>query len=84
MNTLVNFRPASTSQDLINNLFTRPYTKIEFIEHDLNVSRLTASKYLNALCEGGFLRKKKVGRSNYYINIALNAILTSDAMRNGR
>lgn len=72
------------SQDLINNLFTRPYTKIEFIEHDLNVSRLTASKYLNALCEGGFLRKKKVGRSNYYINIALNAILTSDAMRNGR
>ncbi|CQR26478.1 conserved hypothetical protein [Thiomonas arsenitoxydans] len=31
------------SQDLINNLFTHPYTKIEFIERDLNVSRLTAT-----------------------------------------
>jgi hypothetical protein len=40
------------------------------------VSRLTATKYLEALCGGGFLSKVKVGRSNYYINRALNAILT--------
>jgi hypothetical protein len=31
------------SQDLINNLFTHPYTKIAFIERDLKVSRLTAT-----------------------------------------
>ena len=49
------------SQDLINNLFTHPYTKIEFIESDLNVSRLTATKYLDALTEGGFLQKQKIG-----------------------
>ncbi|HPS58358.1 MAG TPA: Fic family protein [Spirochaetota bacterium] len=64
------------SQDLINNLFFHPYTKIEFIENDLNVSRLTAAKYLDVLAEDGFLRKEKIGRSNYYINIALYLILT--------
>lgn len=63
------------SQDLINNLFMHPYTKIEFVERDLGVSRLTATKYLDALDAGGFVRKQKLGRSNYYINLALNGIL---------
>lgn len=63
------------SQDLINNLFMHPYTKIEFIERDLGVSRLTASKYLDALAAGGFVQKNKIGRSNYYVNVALNRIL---------
>jgi Fic family protein len=59
------------SQDLINNLFTHPYTKIEFLQNDLQVSRLTATKYLDKLAESGFLKKQKVGRSNYYVNLAL-------------
>lgn len=63
------------SQDLINNLFTHPYTKIEFIRRDLQVSRMTATNYLDSLAEGGFLIKQKVGRSNYYINAALYSIL---------
>jgi len=63
------------SQDLINNLFMHPYTKIEFVQNDLKVSRLTATKYLDALAEGGFVQKHKAGRSNYYINVALNQIL---------
>ena len=63
------------SQDLINNLFTHPYTKIEFVQRDLQVSRITATKYLDALVEDGFLAKQKSGRSNYYINHALNRIL---------
>ena len=63
------------SQDLINNLFTHPYTKIEFVQRDLQVSRITATKYLDALTEGGFVKKQKMGRGNYYVNIALNAIL---------
>ena len=66
------------SQDLINNLFMHPYTKIEFIERDLGVSRLTATKYLDALAADGFLSKQKLGRSNYYINLALNRILLGD------
>ena len=64
------------SQDLINNLFSHPYTKIEYIEHDLKVSRLTATRYLDALVSDGFLHKRKIGRSNYYINVALYAVLT--------
>jgi len=63
------------SQDLINNLFTHPYTKIEFVQRDLGVSRVTATKYLDALADGGFVRKHKIGRGNYYINLGLNAVL---------
>ncbi|HEY4957961.1 MAG TPA: Fic family protein [Caldimonas sp.] len=63
------------SQDLINNLFTHPYTKIEFVQRDLQVSRLTATKYLDSLVEGGFVAKHKVGRGNYYVNLALSAVL---------
>jgi Fic family protein len=66
------------SQDLINNLFTHPYTKIDFVRRDLGVTRLTAGKYLDALAAGGFLRKQKVGRSNYYINAGLYAILSEE------
>jgi Fic family protein len=68
------------SQDLINNLFSHPYTKIEFIQNDLKVSRLTATKYLDTLTAAGFVEKQKIGRSNYYINAPLFHILTGDAM----
>ena len=63
------------SQDLINNLFTHPYTKIEFVQRDLQVSRITATKHMDALAQGGFVKKQKMGRSNYYVNLALNAVL---------
>lgn len=66
------------SQDLINNLFNHPYTKIEFVERDLNVSRLTATRYLNTLARSGFLQKRKIGRTNYYMNPVLTAILTGE------
>ena len=60
--------PKIYSQELLNNLFKHPYTKIDFIIHDLEVSRITATKYLGQLVEHGFLHKEKIGRSNYYIN----------------
>jgi len=65
------------SQDLLNNLFKHPYTKIEFIENDLGVSRITASKYLNLLAKDGVLKKEKLGTGNYYINVKLIKILTN-------
>ncbi len=64
------------SQDLLNNLFKHPYTKIEFIEKDLGVSRITAAKYLNELAKHGLLRKEKLGTGNYYINEKLMDLLT--------
>lgn len=65
------------SQDLLNNLFSHPYTKIEFIKNDLRVSRLTATSYLDKLAKAGFLIKKKYGRSNFYINTVLFGLLTN-------
>jgi Fic family protein len=67
--------PKIYRQELLNNLFNHPYTKIEFMVNDLNVSRLTATKYLEQLVEIGLLKKEKVGRSNYYINQALLSLL---------
>ena len=67
------------SQDLINNLFTHPYTKIEFVQRDLQVSRITATKYMDALAAGGFVQKQKIGRGNYYVNTALNKVLLNAA-----
>ncbi len=64
------------SQDLLNNLFKHPYTKIEFIQNDLGVSRITAANYLNKLSKDGLLRKEKLGTGNYYINEKLFKILT--------
>lgn len=66
------------SQDLINSLFAHPYTKIQFIEQELDVSRITATKYLDQLTAGGILRKERVGRANYYINQPLTAILIAE------
>jgi len=63
------------SQDLINNLFSHPYTRIEHVVRDLGVTRLTATKYLDALAENGVLVKRKIGRSSYYINGRLCEIL---------
>jgi predicted transcriptional regulator len=57
--------------ELINNLFFHPYTKIEFIQRDMQVSRNTASKYLEWIVEVGLLEKVKVGKTNYYFNIKL-------------
>lgn len=69
--------PKMYSQDLLNNLFRHPYTKIEFVMEDLRVSRLTATRYLEKLTTNGFLEKHKLGRSNFYINQPLLLIFTS-------
>ncbi len=37
------------SQDLVNNLFRHPYTRIEFVMNELDVSRPTATSYLERL-----------------------------------
>lgn len=64
------------SQELLNNLFNHPYTKIEFLENDLGVSRITAANYLNKLAQDGILKKEKLKTGNYYINEKLFELLT--------
>lgn len=69
--------PKVYSHELLNNLFRYPYTKIEFVMRDLDVSRNTAIRYLERLEQLGLLVKHKVGRENFYINMALHRLLIS-------
>lgn len=61
-------QPKLYSQDLLNNLFRHPYTKIDFMMRDLDVTRITATRYLNVLVSMGLLQLVKVGRTNFYLN----------------
>jgi len=68
-------QPKLYSQDLLNNLFRHPYTKIDFMMRDMGVTRITATRYLNLLVEMKLLELVKVGRTNFYLNRALFELL---------
>ena len=59
---------ASYKHELLNNLFFHPYTKIDFLQKDMMLSRQTSAKYLDKIVEVGLLTKMKLGRENYYVN----------------
>jgi Fic family protein len=60
--------------ELLNNLFFHPYTKLEYFQRDMSISRQTASKYLDKIVSTGLLEKIKLGRENYYVNKGLMAL----------
>jgi Fic family protein len=66
------------SQDLLNNLFRHPYTRIEFVQRDLGVTRQTAARYLEQLVVGGLLEKQQAGRNIYFVNAPLVALFTGE------
>ena len=68
--------PKLYSQDLLNNLFRHPYTRIEFVQNDLGVTRQTAAKYLKQLAEKGFVQEQAKGKHLYFINTPLVELLT--------
>lgn len=57
--------------ELLNNLFFHPYTKVEFLEKELMVSRVTAGRYMKSLLETGLIERVKIGKAYYYMNIPL-------------
>lgn len=63
------------SQDLLNHLFSHPYTKIDFVEKELGIHRNTATKYLEELVSIQLLTKHKVGKQNFYLNDKLFELL---------
>jgi Fic family protein len=67
--------PKIYSQDLLNNLFRHPYTKIDFVMEETGVSRKTAAKYLDELDKIGIVSKQKIWKDNYYINTNLYNLL---------
>lgn len=67
--------PRIYSQDLLNNLFRHPYTKIEFVVDELGVSRQTAAKRLDKLVQAGLLEKHQISKENFYLNAELYNLL---------
>ncbi|MGI9228430.1 MAG: Fic family protein [Gammaproteobacteria bacterium] len=67
--------PNIYSQDLLNNLFRHPYTRIEFVSRDLDVHYNTAISRLQALTQAKFVEEVRSGRSKYYINSELANLL---------
>ena len=67
--------PKLYSQDLLNNLFRRPYTRIEYVAKDIDVHYNTASSHLKKLAAAGFVEEMEAGRSKYYVNRSLLKIL---------
>lgn len=80
-NVIRSNHPRVYSQDLINNLFRHPYTRIEFVMKELNVSRPTATSYLERLADDDELPVEKIveGRNNYYVNAALVVLLAGNS-----
>lgn len=69
--------PKIYSQELLNNMFRHPYTRIEYVQKELDLkARQTAAKYLDILADHGFVEKHQAGRNNYYINTALVRLLS--------
>ncbi len=67
--------PKIYSQDLLNNLFRHPYTRIEFVQRDLQITRQTASRYLRELVAAGLLSEHSQGKHLYFINESLVQLL---------
>ena len=67
--------PRIYSQDLVNNLFRHPYTKIEFLTNELGVHYNTSARYLDELVRVGIVTKYKIRKENYYLNSALFELL---------
>lgn len=67
--------PKIYSQDLLNNLFHHPYTRIEFVQRDLQITRQTASRYLRELVAAGLLSEHSQGKHLYFINEPLVQLL---------
>ncbi len=68
--------PKIYSQELLNNLFFHPYTRIDFLMKDMDISRPTAAKYLDALLTMKLITKQRMGTSNYYVNNKLFDLLS--------
>jgi hypothetical protein len=61
------------SRELLVHLFVHPATRVELVARDLAVTRMTATRYLEALVATGILRRERYGRDNIYSH---NVLLT--------
>lgn len=67
--------PKIYSKDLLELIFSHPYTKIGFLVNELGVTRKTATSHLRAIEEIGVLESLKIGRDVFFINKQLFKLL---------
>lgn len=70
--------PKIYSRELIEIIFTQPYSRIGDVVDANIANRATASKYLKELTAKGVLQERKEGRENIYVNLRLLELLTAD------
>ncbi len=70
--------PRIYSHELLNALFRHPYTRVAAMQHDLQVSRPTATRYLMLLTAERLLSKRRAGRADYYVNTRLVELFRED------
>jgi Fic family protein len=70
--------PKIYSRELVEVIFTQPYSRISDVVDAGLAVRQTASKYLKELVAKGVLQERQEGRENIYINVRFLELLTSD------
>lgn len=63
-------------EDLIDVLFTQPFTKVKHLTETKIYAENTAREYLNRLCDMQVLEKKEMEGHHYYLNLELYRILS--------
>jgi Fic family protein len=63
-------------EDLLDVLFTQPFTKVKHLTESKIYSENTAREYLNKLCNMQVLEKKVLDGHHYYLNLELYRILS--------
>jgi Fic family protein len=69
-------RKIRSPEDLVNALFTQPFTKVKHLVDSGIYSENTARDYLNRLCDIHVLEKKEIEGHHYYLNLELYRILS--------
>lgn len=69
-------RKVRNPENLVNALFTQPFTKVKHLVDSGIYSENTARDYLNRLCEIHVLEKKEIEGRHYYLNLELYRILS--------
>jgi Fic family protein len=70
--------PKIYSRELIDEIFTQPYCRIDNLVHKGVAKRQTASKYLRLLVEIGVLEERKIGREKLFVNPELLSLLADE------
>jgi len=70
--------PKIYSRELVDEIFTQPYCRIDNLVQANLAQRQTASRYLKLLAEIGVLEERKVGREKLFVNPKLMNLLIEE------